>query len=219
MTDWRYELHLFVLPISRTRQLRSLVKDIVTFEDKIRIFARSCNILYIFNKYTLAVFTRPFRFCGQQFVFQADIKHSVIASCFIINLIKHSCLFFEQYVTLQVYVVYFHQTLLFINLYIQKPVLRSRGILNILSNNSLSNNFVKQQFYINSLLFSYYLLFFVTFHFDEFHLQANKYDTKFSIDKVQFSCQCFVLFLDVLNNKFNGVCKLKCWCFLLLFLS
>ena len=47
MTAWRYEISLLVLKKYSTRSLRSLVKYFSTLEEKFRIFARPCNILYI----------------------------------------------------------------------------------------------------------------------------------------------------------------------------
>ena len=50
MAAWRYGFNLLVLLTSLTRSLRSLVRDIIwTLEDKIRISARPCNMLYIFH--------------------------------------------------------------------------------------------------------------------------------------------------------------------------
>ena len=47
MAAWRYEISLLVLKKYFTRSLRSLVKYFSTREEKFRISARSCNILYI----------------------------------------------------------------------------------------------------------------------------------------------------------------------------
>ena len=48
MAAWGYEFHLLVLKVSLTRSLRSLVRYILSaLEDKIRIPALPCNILYI----------------------------------------------------------------------------------------------------------------------------------------------------------------------------
>ena len=53
MTAWRYEISLLVLKKHFTRSLRSLVKYFSTLEEKFRISARPCNILYFsfFFKY------------------------------------------------------------------------------------------------------------------------------------------------------------------------
>ena len=47
MAAWRYEISLLVLKKYFTRSLRSLVKYFWTLEEKFRISARPCNILYI----------------------------------------------------------------------------------------------------------------------------------------------------------------------------
>ena len=47
MTAWRYEISLLVLKKYFTRSLRSLVKYFSTLEEKFRISARPCNILYL----------------------------------------------------------------------------------------------------------------------------------------------------------------------------
>ena len=50
MAAWGYEFYLLVLKVSLTHSLRPLVRDIFStsaLEDKIRIPARPCNILYI----------------------------------------------------------------------------------------------------------------------------------------------------------------------------
>ena len=47
MAAWRYEISLLVLKKYFTRSLRSLVKYFSTLEEKFRISARPCNILYI----------------------------------------------------------------------------------------------------------------------------------------------------------------------------
>ena len=49
MAAWRYEISLLVLKKYFTRSLRSLVKYFSTLEEKFRISARPCNILYILN--------------------------------------------------------------------------------------------------------------------------------------------------------------------------
>ena len=46
MAAWRYEISLLMLKNYFTRSLRSLVKYFSTLEEKIRISARPCNILY-----------------------------------------------------------------------------------------------------------------------------------------------------------------------------
>ena len=48
MAAWGYEIYLLVLKVSLTRSLRSLVIEILSaLEDKIRILARPCKILYL----------------------------------------------------------------------------------------------------------------------------------------------------------------------------
>ena len=47
MAAWRYEISLLVLKKYFTRLLRSLVKYFSTLEEKFRISARPCNILYV----------------------------------------------------------------------------------------------------------------------------------------------------------------------------
>ena len=47
MAAWRYEISLLVLKKYFTRSLRSLVKYFSTLEEKFRISARPCNILYV----------------------------------------------------------------------------------------------------------------------------------------------------------------------------
>ena len=47
MAAWRYEISLLVLKKYFTRSLHSLVKYFSTLEEKFRIFARPCNILYL----------------------------------------------------------------------------------------------------------------------------------------------------------------------------
>ena len=48
MAAWRYEISLLVLKKYFTRSLRSLVKYFSTLEEKFRMSARPCNILYVF---------------------------------------------------------------------------------------------------------------------------------------------------------------------------
>ena len=48
MAAWRYKISLLVLKKYFTRSLRSLVKYFSTLEEKFRIFARPCSILYFF---------------------------------------------------------------------------------------------------------------------------------------------------------------------------
>ena len=48
MASWRYEILLLVLKKYFTRSLRSLLKYFSTLEEKLRISARPCNILYVF---------------------------------------------------------------------------------------------------------------------------------------------------------------------------
>ena len=47
MAAWRYEISLLVLKKYFTRSLRSLVKYFPTLEEKFRISAQPCNILYL----------------------------------------------------------------------------------------------------------------------------------------------------------------------------
>ena len=47
MAAWRYEISLLVLKKYFTRSLRSLVKYFSTLEEKFRIPARPCNIVYL----------------------------------------------------------------------------------------------------------------------------------------------------------------------------
>ena len=47
MAAWRYEISLLVLKKYFTRSLRSLVKYFSTLEEKFRISARPCNIVYL----------------------------------------------------------------------------------------------------------------------------------------------------------------------------
>ena len=47
MAAWRYEISLLELKKCFTCSLRSLVKYFSTFEEKFRISARPCNMLYI----------------------------------------------------------------------------------------------------------------------------------------------------------------------------
>ena len=51
MAAWRYEISLLVLKKYFTRSLRSLVKYFSTLEEKFRISARPCNILYLFHDF------------------------------------------------------------------------------------------------------------------------------------------------------------------------
>ena len=48
MAAWRYEYSLLVLKKYFTRSLRTLVKYFSTLQEKFRISARPCNILYLF---------------------------------------------------------------------------------------------------------------------------------------------------------------------------
>ena len=59
MAAWRYEISLLVLKKYFTRSLRSLVKYFSTLEEKFRISARPCNILYISQ--SVGFFTLDFR--------------------------------------------------------------------------------------------------------------------------------------------------------------
>ena len=49
MAAWRYEIFLLVLKKYFTRSLRSLEKYFSTLEEKFRISARPCNILYLLS--------------------------------------------------------------------------------------------------------------------------------------------------------------------------
>ena len=51
MVAWRYEISLLVFKKYFTRSLSSLVKYFSTLEEKFRISARPCNILYIYNNF------------------------------------------------------------------------------------------------------------------------------------------------------------------------
>ena len=55
MTAWRYEISLLVLKKYFTRLLRSLVKYFSTLEEKFRISAQPCNILYLQNQQSQTV--------------------------------------------------------------------------------------------------------------------------------------------------------------------
>ena len=58
MAAWRYETSLLVLKKYFTRSLRSLVKYFSTLEEKFRISARPCNILYVYYPQThMQIFT------------------------------------------------------------------------------------------------------------------------------------------------------------------
>ena len=48
MASWRYEISLLVLKKYFTRSLGSPLKYFSTLEEKLRISARPCNILYVF---------------------------------------------------------------------------------------------------------------------------------------------------------------------------
>ena len=48
MASWRYEISPLVLKKYFTRSLRSPSKYFSTLEEKLRISARPCNILYVF---------------------------------------------------------------------------------------------------------------------------------------------------------------------------
>ena len=49
MATWRYEISLLVLKKYFTHSLCSLVKYFSTLEEKFRISARPCNILYLYH--------------------------------------------------------------------------------------------------------------------------------------------------------------------------
>ena len=49
MAAWRYDISLLMLKKYFTRSLHSLVKYFSTLEEKFRISAQPCNILYIFK--------------------------------------------------------------------------------------------------------------------------------------------------------------------------
>ena len=54
MAAWRYEISLLVLKKYLTRSLRSLLKYFSTLEEKFRIFAWPCNILYVYKSKTFS---------------------------------------------------------------------------------------------------------------------------------------------------------------------
>ena len=58
MAAWRYEISLLVLKKYFTRSLRSLVKYFSTLEEKFRISARPCNILYLRNILTTIIWLK-----------------------------------------------------------------------------------------------------------------------------------------------------------------
>ena len=49
MTAWRYEISLLVLKKYFTSERSERVKYFSTLEEKFRISARPCNILYLYN--------------------------------------------------------------------------------------------------------------------------------------------------------------------------
>ena len=57
MTAWRYEISFRVLKKYFTGSLRSLVKYFSTLEEKFRISARPCNILYLLISLLIFVLT------------------------------------------------------------------------------------------------------------------------------------------------------------------
>ena len=57
MAAWRYEISFRVLKKYFTRSLRSLVKYFSTPEEKFRISARPCNILYLLISLLIFVLT------------------------------------------------------------------------------------------------------------------------------------------------------------------
>ena len=59
MAAWRYEISLLVLKKYFTRSMRLLVKYFSNLEEKFRISARPCNILYVLVSYSgiLVLFT------------------------------------------------------------------------------------------------------------------------------------------------------------------
>ena len=52
MAAWRYEISLLGLKKYFTSELRSLVKYFSTLEEKFRISARPCSILYVLVSYS-----------------------------------------------------------------------------------------------------------------------------------------------------------------------
>ena len=58
MAARRYEISLVVLKKYFTRSLRSLVKYFSTLEEKFRISARPCNILYLTNVLTMMIWLK-----------------------------------------------------------------------------------------------------------------------------------------------------------------
>ena len=59
MVAWRYEISLLVLKKYFTRSLRSLVKYFSTLEEKFRISARPCNILYVYYILYIIIMYQP----------------------------------------------------------------------------------------------------------------------------------------------------------------
>ena len=57
MAAWRYEISFRVLKKYFTRSLRSLVKYFSTLEEKFRISARPCSILYLLISLLIFVLT------------------------------------------------------------------------------------------------------------------------------------------------------------------
>ena len=55
MAAWRYKISLLVLEKYFTPSLRSLVKYVSTLEEKFRISARPCTILYINGRFAFSL--------------------------------------------------------------------------------------------------------------------------------------------------------------------
>ena len=56
MVAWRYEISLLVLKKCFTRPLRSHVKYFSTLEEKFRISAWPCNILYMYTFFDVVIY-------------------------------------------------------------------------------------------------------------------------------------------------------------------
>ena len=63
MAAWRYEISHLVLKKYFTRSMRSLVKYFSTLEEKFRISAQPCNILYVLVSYSGIPVLFYFRTC------------------------------------------------------------------------------------------------------------------------------------------------------------
>ena len=87
MAAWRYKISLLVLKKYFTRLLVSLVKYFSTLEEKFRISAWPCNILYIFIHMKLVIYlfssVRTAGFCKKRTImmFMYHIQFSLILKC------------------------------------------------------------------------------------------------------------------------------------------